>query len=447
MSETILVSDILVEDRIRVDLGGIDKLADSIKKFGVIQPIVLTEFIPNGDNIESPQNWKPKLVAGGRRLTALKRLGVKELKHGIEFIWRGEEDKLMRSAVELEENLQRKELTWQEELSGKQKLLEIMQRIHGLPKVGPQSQIDSRPGFGVNKLAAMLGESTGKTSQDLQLARAIAAVPALASLKNKSEALTKLKIVGAVVEMQSAGAEIAKLREADKSVPNRKWILYEEDFRSSSEVGRSCFVPNESVDLIWTDLPYGSDVGKMSGQAGTTLASFDDGRDNAIAILPAIARESFRVLRPERFAVFCFGFSIYTALVRALETVGFRVNLVPVIWTKNSKSGENPNTRYCNSYEPILVATKGSPQFIRPGHGNVVAFPIVQDKLQAVQKPVELVEYFIQDMVGPDAVVCDWCAGTGTTGVAAHNTGRFAILFEQELSMATIAKARLEALK
>lgn len=421
--EAVLIDSIQATNRIRKDLGEVDKLADSIKQHGVIQPIVLSK----------EEDGSIILVAGGRRLTALKRLNFKELSHGREFVWRGEETSLQRRAVELEENLQRKELSWQEELAGKQKLLELMQSIHGLPKVGAPFASGQGNGFGVNKLAAMLREAVGKTSQDLQLAGMITRVPALATLKNKSEALTKLKIVGAVVSMQKAASQIAPTQQ------ERSWQFFEQDFRENT-------LSDSSVDLIWTDLPYGADIGQMSGQQSTKLATFDDNRTAAVGILRDIATESFRVLRTDRFAVFCFGFTFYSELVRELESAGFHVNVVPVIWSKNSKSGENPNTRYCNSYEPILVAGKGSPIFIRPGKGNVVAFPIVQGKLQSVQKPVELVESFLLDMCAGGATVVDWCAGTGTVGIAAHNLGMRSILFEKEPSMALIARARLESM-
>jgi len=165
-----------------------------------------------------------------------------------------------------------------------------------------------------------------------------------------------------------------------------------------------------------------------------------------LKLLSSIAEESYRVLKPDRFAVFCFGFITYTDLVFELTRVGFNVNPVPFVWTKNTKSGENPTTRYCNSYEPILIAAKGSPVFVRPGQPNLVNIPVEQGKFQAVQKPVSLVERFLLDMCTSGATVVDWCAGTGTTGIAAHKLGMRSILFEKDPSMAMLARTRLEAL-
>lgn len=417
-------------ERIRTDLGDIDGLCTSIKKYGLIQPIVLGHL---GDEVT--------LIAGGRRLAALRRLNANlTLVHGTHFVWKDEvsagEDKRLRfKSMEIEENVKRKDLSWQEEVEGKRQLLAIMQTIHGIAKPGPTFKDEK--GFGTNRLAAMLGEAQSNTSRDLQLAEAMSQIPGLKNAETKAQAFTQLKILGSVLQMHRTATPVS----IDKP---QLWTLYDRDFRQKDGVTWS--VESESVDLIWTDLPYGADLSTMSMKSGDG-ATFDDTKLNALRLLPDIAKESFRVLRNDRFAVFCFGFDIYSDLVSELEIVGFNVALVPFIWVKNSKSTENPMSMYSNAYEPILVARKGSPIFHIPGQSNVFSTPVVQDRLQVVQKPVELVEKFLRDMLAPGATVVDWCAGTGTTGVACHNLGMRSILFEKSPSMATIARARLGALK
>ena len=61
-----------------------------------------------------------------------------------------------------------------------------------------------------------------------------------------------------------------------------------------------------------------------------------------------------------------------------------------------------------------------------------------------VQKPVELCEYFIKTYTNKGAVVADICAGSGTTAVAAMNTHRRFICFENAPSIYTIAAQRVE---
>lgn len=404
----------------RSDLGDIDALVNSIREHTLIQPIVI--------------NKDKKLIAGGRRLAALQRLGVTELLHPDHYIWKDEVDPLKLKGMELEENLRRKELSWQEVVLGKQQLLEIMQRIHGVPS-GGRPKIGESGGFGVNKLAAMLGENQATTSQDLQVAQAIQSFPTIAKAETKGSALTQLKILGAVASMSVAA------KASVKDASGKDWTLFDEDFRTAPKL------ISESIDLVWTDLPYGADIDQMSAHKNASqIASFDDSKLEVFNLLESIAKESYRVLKPNRFAVFCFGFITYTDFCLELQRAGFTVNPVPFVWAKNTKSGENPTTRYCNSYEPILVAAKGSPIFIRPGQGNLTFIPSEQGKFQAVQKPIALVERFLLDMCTKGATVVDWCAGTGTTGVAAHKCEMQSILFEKNPSMAMLARTRLEAL-
>src|SRR5260370_5313324 len=196
MTETIHPKDIVDAERIRADLGDIDSLATSIKRFGLIQPIVLGHL---GDEIT--------LIAGGRRLAALRRLyGNSALIHGSHFVWKDEvsenEDKKLRfKSMEIEENVKRKDLSWQEQVEGKRQLLQIMQAIHGVAKPGTSFKDDK--GFGTNRLAAMLGEAQSNTSRDLQLAEAMAQIPSLKNAETKSQAYSQLKVFSRVIHLHN----------------------------------------------------------------------------------------------------------------------------------------------------------------------------------------------------------------------------------------------------
>jgi ParB family chromosome partitioning protein len=90
------VEDIKVKKRVRRDLGDIGALADSLKQFGQINPIVITK-----NNI---------LIAGERRLEAAKSLGWRTINAVVaEF-----PDKLSKLEYEVEENIRRRDFTPQE---------------------------------------------------------------------------------------------------------------------------------------------------------------------------------------------------------------------------------------------------------------------------------------------------------------------------------------------
>ena len=212
------IQDIVIQSRIRKDLGDIPGLANSIKENGLIEPIVLTyDWIQDlkieGQPHDELGTTYIKLVAGERRLTAMKSLGMTELIHATHYIWRSElesddpKKRLLFSAIEMEENVRRKDLSWQEQVLGKQKLLAIMQEIHGLPTQGRPSdtqRASNQPGFGQNKLAEMLGESKENTSTDLELAALVTKFPILALESSREAARRKLELAMKIALGQNA---------------------------------------------------------------------------------------------------------------------------------------------------------------------------------------------------------------------------------------------------
>ncbi len=192
--ETVNINSIAVENRMRRDLGDIEQLSKSIAENGLINPITLTPT----PTAQDPSHCL--LVAGHRRLEGLRKLGVLELEHGVHFLWRDDlaTDEYRRNAVELEENLRRKQMTWSEEVLGKQRLLEVYQRIYGAPIPGQPSrtvQQGLKPaGFGVRKLSELLNEAVGSTSQDLQMAALIEKIPSLKNEPSREAARRKLEL-------------------------------------------------------------------------------------------------------------------------------------------------------------------------------------------------------------------------------------------------------------
>jgi ParB family chromosome partitioning protein len=99
------INDIKVKKRIRKDLGNIEALAESMQRFGLLNPITITK--------------KNVLLAGGRRLEAARRLGW----HTINTVVLEIPDRLSRLEFEIEENLQRQDFS-PEEISAATKELD-----------------------------------------------------------------------------------------------------------------------------------------------------------------------------------------------------------------------------------------------------------------------------------------------------------------------------------
>ena len=99
------IDDIKIKKRVRRDLGDLEALKDSLKQYGLMNPITL--------------NSKYELVAGERRLEAAKSLGWERINA---IVLDKNVDKIRQLEIELEENNQRKEFTDEELLDGYKRL-------------------------------------------------------------------------------------------------------------------------------------------------------------------------------------------------------------------------------------------------------------------------------------------------------------------------------------
>ena len=94
------ISEIKIKKRVRKDLGDLENLKDSLRRYGLLSPITI--------------NSKNELVAGQRRLESAKQLGWTTINANVIDI----EDKIGQLEMELEENTQRLPFTDEELLAG-----------------------------------------------------------------------------------------------------------------------------------------------------------------------------------------------------------------------------------------------------------------------------------------------------------------------------------------
>ena len=217
-------------------------------------------------------------------------------------------------------------------------------------------------------------------------------------------------------------------------------------------------IPDGSVDMVCTDPPY-----------GTTACKWD----SVIPFEPMWAQLK-RIVKPNGAIVLMASQPFTSALV--MSNVGmFRYDLK---WIKTQATGfYNANRMPLRAHEDILVfyrslpsynpqKTAGEPYVQKRGSASNVyqgkdlsvtvnetgmrhplswqVFQRDADKVHPTQKPVALMEYLIRTYTNAGETVLDFTMGSGTTGVAAANTGRRFIGIERDPDYFTIASARVQ---
>lgn len=222
-----------------------------------------------------------------------------------------------------------------------------------------------------------------------------------------------------------------------------------------------------SVDLVLTDPPY-----------GTTACKWD-----AVIPFEPMWAAVKRVLKPNGAAVFTASQPFTSALVMS-NVSWFKYCWV---WEKNKATGHlNAKKRPLVAHEDVLVFAacappyfpqglieKGVPTVSRGDRGrkgvgssgdcyrlarrdalqthtgyprSVQPFGVdMKAEFHPTQKPVALMEYLIRTYTNEGEVVLDFTMGSGTTGVAAMNTGRRFIGIERDEAYFEIACKRIEA--
>lgn len=219
-------------------------------------------------------------------------------------------------------------------------------------------------------------------------------------------------------------------------------------------------IPNESVDMILCDLPY-----------GTTRNKWD-----CIIPFEPLWEQYKRVIKQNgAIVLFCDG--LFTANLMQSNIKIWRYNLV---WDKQRGCDFlNANVKPLKSHEDIAVFYKKKPTYnkqywyskpykrtkngsLSNNYGDrqtawsesedgkrnplsILAFARDADRSHPTQKPVALLEYLIRTYTNEGDTVLDNCMGSGSTCVACKNTNRHYIGFELDEKYFEIAKKRIES--
>lgn len=198
-------------------------------------------------------------------------------------------------------------------------------------------------------------------------------------------------------------------------------------------------IPDGSVDLVLTDPPYGMNF--QSNYREKKYSKIEN--DTCLDWLDAFLQECWRVLKPNSaIYLFCSWHKV-DVFKKAAEKL-FKIKNI-LIWEKNNTSMGDLKGSYSPKYEMIIFAHKGRRVLNGFRYPDVLTAKRTGNKLHPTQKPVELLEIFVNSSSNDGETVLDTFMGSGSTGVACVNTNRNFIGIELDEGYFEIAKRRIEA--
>lgn len=193
-------------------------------------------------------------------------------------------------------------------------------------------------------------------------------------------------------------------------------------------------LPARSVDYVLTDPPY---LVNYCDRDGRRIANDkDDGW-----LLPAF-KETFRVLRKDAFCVSFYNWNRVDRFLRAWRAAGFHA-VGHIVFAKSYQSA-GKFLRY--RHELAYLLAKGQPVLPDDPLPDVLPWKYSGNRLHPTQKPVESLTPLIESFCPSGGIVLDPFCGSGSTCVAARQTGRDYVGIELDAKHHATAVARLNRL-
>lgn len=394
------------------------------------------------------------LVAGETRLKAISdifALGGSFLYSGkiftaeageIPYTDLGELSPLEAMEAELDENIRRKDLTWQEHAAAVKALHELRSAQKQVVRYEASQLPDPAKGAAILSQVApqtiadtaqeVLGRADGYYQDTIRKELIVARHldnPAVAAAKTVQEAFKILKKEETRAEAAQLAVAMGRTSvEETYEILNMDCLAYMADPTNHGK-----------FDVILTDAPYGmgaDEFGNAGGKLSGTTHQYDDSYEAWFELMHGPegvggwCELSYLVAKPEAHAyVFC-DIDNFHVLKDAMTAAGWDVFRTPLIaYKQNSGRVPRPEHGPRRQYETILYAIKGGKK-VNHIYPDVIPCQGDENMGHGAQKPVALFQNLLQRSVRPGDRVLDSFAGSGPLLEAAANCQCYSVLIE-----------------
>lgn len=417
--------DLIIRERQRKQIlpAPLNELKESITSRGLLQPPVVFPL----------DNKKFLLVTGERRTRAIDMLAKEELPfrcNGV-LVNPGQfpvlltdlSSELQLKEAELDENIIRSDLTWQERA-------QALADIHKLRLEANRTQTYRQT---AQELATKGGVSGLKTESSIREAVRDAVLisehlddPTISRARNANEARALIL----KKEEERVNTILASRRLA--TLPNRPDI----EVRHADSLDLLPKLDAGNFDLICADPPYGIDAGTGGFRARTVHHhNYEDTVEHARRLAQCILTEGFRLSCPRANLFLFTDIKHWEWLQRISAQIGWTPFRRPLIWGKSDSEGLAPwgSSGPRITTEFIFFATKGEKGLLASPIDYIRVNRVPRhERIHAAEKPVELIRRLLECSTLPGDKVLDPCCGSGSTLVAAKELNRRAFGIERD---------------
>lgn len=406
------ISEIKIVNRTRKHLGDIKQLANSIETVGLLHPIVVDR--------------SNKLIAGYRRIKAYEMLGRSEIPHtvidsldGVLNELRAERDEntcrldfVPSEAVEIGKLIEEVEKPKAEERSGRRNDL-VKASDQPMEKFSAGSVKNDTNGRTLDKVGEAIGMSRPTYTKAKKVIEFAAENPEYKYIVEEMDdtgkvdrAAKELKRVQKLIERQNNQIELPD--------NDNVWLG---DFR---EVGLK--IPDNSVDLIFTDPPY---------------------NENAIELYRDLGKFANRVLKPGGL---CLAYSGQIFLPQVLNALNENLEYIWCFAIKHNGAYTRIwKPKVNNAWKPILMYCKPPYEVWWTQIVDLIEDKAADKDEHEWQQSNNAPDYYLEKLCPSGGIVVDPFVGSGTTLLSAKKLGLRYIGIEDDIEDVQKTIKRLDA--
>jgi ParB family chromosome partitioning protein len=387
-------------------------LKKDISTHGLLNPITVTQDY--------------ELLAGFRRLKCFRLLGEEKIPAHV-LSASTQIDKLI---IELIENKDRKNFSWQEEVEAKGRLFNLLRK---------------KERISVERFAQdYLSQSKALTSCELQIYNAAKKNPEVyTSSESKSIALEK------VVRARAAAVTKEMLdRDEECLAPEQKGKLIKPKLWNSAEL-LLFDLEEHSVDICVSDPPYGIGIERKKGKDIFKETNYDNNWEECEKILELVISRLQDVMKPGGHVYFFCDVRFLQQLEHLFRGYNFSVCPTPLFWVKEGLKIATAALYYpMRQYECILMAfAPGEKRKLEiTGESDVLVHQVVnhKDRTHPLEKPVQLYADLIARSSRKGDTFIDPFCGTGNSLIAGMRLGLKCFGSEIEEEYRNITKVKIK---